>query len=182
MDVRVHGKRMQVGEQLKQLAEEKLESAGRIFGERALVDVEFIEQHNPRIADERFRVEITSLVAHQTVRVEAAAPDPRSALDAAHDKFERRLRDLKERIIQRTRTDDHKRLNAGELPAEDEEVDEPIIVRVKQFAMKPMMPEEAALQMEMLGHGFYFFVNGETNTYSVLYRRRDGSLGLIEPA
>ena len=54
------------------------------------------------------------------------------------------------------------------------------IVRTKQFTMKPMSPEEAALQLEMLGHSFFFFVNAETDGHAVLYRRNDGQLGLIE--
>ncbi len=182
MDVRVHGKRMQVGEDLRALAERKLGNAGRIFGDDSAVDVEFIEQQNPRIADARYRVEITTRVAGQLVRVEAAAHEERTALDQASEKFERSLRQLKQRLIQRTRTDDHKRLNASAGVAEDPSVEDELgIVRVKQFAMKPMMPEEAALQMEMLGHSFFFFLNGETERYGVLYRRRDGSLGLIEP-
>ena len=113
--------------------------------------------------------------------VEAAARDPRTALDAASDKFERRLRRLKERLVERGRHHDNKDLNqqgeSTEVRSRDEE-----IVRVKQFAIKPMMPEEAALQMDMLGHNFFFFLNGETDRYGVIYRRRDGALGLIEPS
>ncbi len=181
VEVRVHGKRMHVDNELVELTERKVGSAGRIFGDTAAVDVEYSEQQNPRIADERFRVEVMARVAGRDVRVEAAAPDPRSALDAASDKFERRLRKLKERLIGKGRTGEHKQLNRQADEAETSSRDEEI-VRVKQFAIKPMMPEEAALQMEMLGHNFFFFLNGENDRYGVLYRRRDGSLGLIEPS
>jgi putative sigma-54 modulation protein len=172
---------MHVSGELAQLATDKVGSAGRIFGDSAAVDVEFTEHHNPRLAEARFRVEVMARVAGRDVRVEATAPDPRSALDAATDKFERRLRRLKERLIDRGRQQGHKDLNEQALRAEDSLRDEEI-VRVKQFAIKPMMPEEAALQMEMLGHSFFFFLNGENDRYGVLYRRRDGSLGLIEPS
>ncbi len=182
MDIRVHGKHMHVGPELRDLAERKVDHAGRIFGDGAVADVEFSEHRNPRVADDRYRVEITAPVAGQVVRVEASAQDERAALDLASDKFERNLRRLKERLIQRSRKGGHKRLNAAEPPTEEEEDGPHDIVRVKQFAMKPMMPEEAALQMDMLGHSFYFFLNGENDRYGVLYRRRDGSLGLIEPA
>lgn len=182
MEVRVHGKHMQVGDDLRDLADLKVGRAARIFGDDAVADVEFSQQRNPRISDGRYRVEITARVATQTIRVEAAASDERAALDIVSEKFERVLRKLKERLIQRSRTGNHKQLNEN-LQAAEEPLDsgEPHIVRVKQFAMKPMMPQEAALQMDMLDHNFFFFLNGETDRYGVLYRRRDGSLGLIEP-
>ncbi len=183
MEIRVHGKHLRVGEELRSLAEQKVGHASRIFGEDATVDVEVEQRNNPRLADAKYRVEITSRVAGHIVRVEAEASDERSAVDLATEKFERMLRRLKERLIQRSRGSSHKGLNE-ESPAADniEESGDPHIVRVKQFAMKPMMPEEAALQMDMLDHAFFFFLNGETDTYGVLYRRRDGSLGLIEPS
>ena len=181
MDVRVHGKRMHVDEDLAELARSKVGAGGRIIGGNASVDVEFSALPNPREADHRFRVELTTRVAGRDLRVEAAASDPRSALDSASDKFERRLRRLKERLVERGRQPSDKGLNqqgdSTEVRSRDEE-----IVRVKQFAIKPMMPEEAALQMDMLGHNFFFFLNGETDRYGVIYRRRDGALGLIEPS
>jgi putative sigma-54 modulation protein len=73
-----------------------------------------------------------------------------------------------------------------ELPAEEfeaEEAEEPLpgVVRTKRFAVKPMGPDEAAMQMELLNHDFFVFLNGETNQINVLYRRKDGNYGLIEP-
>jgi putative sigma-54 modulation protein len=113
--------------------------------------------------------------------VEAAAFDDRAALDIAVDKFERQLRRLKERLIDRGRRASEKHLNAAPESVEEEPDDELRIERVKRFAVKPMTPQEAALQMELLGHSFYLFLNADTEQYSVLYRRRGGSLGLIEP-
>lgn len=182
VDVRVHGKNMQIGDALRELTEAKVAHAGRIFGDEATADVEFTESQNPRVSDGKYRVEITAPVAGHVLRVEASAHDERTALDLSYDKFERQLRRLKERLIQRSRKSSNKLLNAP--PEEAEEVGEnirPLIARSKQFAMKPMMPEEAALQMELLGHTFFFFLNGESDSYAVLYQRRDGSLGLIEP-
>ena len=183
MEVRVHGTHMQLTESLKSLATEKVAHAGRMFDDARYADVEFSEESNPRIA-ERFRVEITAIAAGQTVRVEAAELDERAALDVAVDKFGRQLRRLKERLISRSRKPSDKRLNAATSGVEEDNEpadDELRIDRVKRFAVKPMTPEEAALQMDLLGHGFFLFLNGETDRYSVLYRRRDGSLGLIEP-
>ncbi len=181
METRVHGKHMTVGRELRELAERKVEHAGRIFGDGSVADVEFSQHQNPRQSDGRYRVEITLPVAGQVVRAEASAHDERAALDIASDKLERALRRLKERLIQRSRRASAKAWDNGPTIPEEEAVETPPeIVRVKQFAIKPMLPAEAALQMDMLEHNFFFFLNGETDRYSVLYRRRDGKLGLIE--
>lgn len=182
MNVRVHSKNMSVSEELKSLTSEKVSHAGRIFDDEATTaDVEFTLHQNPRMSDGRFRVEITSLLAGQLVRVEARAHDDRASLDLAVDKFERQLRKLKERLIQRNRKASNKHLNLEPETTDDSVEEGPAIVRTKRFAMRPMTPEEAALQMEMLGHDFFFFMNAETGGHCVVYHRRDGSLGLIEP-
>jgi len=182
VEVRVHGTHIDLTEELKALAEEKVTHAARVFEDARFADVEFSEETNPRIAD-RFRVEITATAGGQTVRVESSEYDERSALDVAVDKFERQLRKLKERLIDRYRKQGDKRLNAASPGVEEDlgAADDLRIDRVKRFAVKPMTPEEAALQMDLLGHSFFLFLNGQTDRYSVLYRRRDGSLGLIEP-
>ena len=181
MEVRVHGIRMTVGDELRALAEDKVAHAARIFDEVATADVEFTEEQNPRLAAEKYRVEITSTAAGQTIRVEAAEFDDRAALEVATDIFERQLRRLKERLIDRSRQPGEKHLNGPSGSVEEQEDDELRIDRVKRFDVKPMSPEEAALQMELLGHSFFLFFNAESEKYSVLYRRRGGSLGLIEP-
>jgi len=181
VDVRVHGKSFQVSTELRDLAFEKVQRAGRIFDDGSPADVEFEHRPNPRLIGERYRVEITTHTAGHTVRVEAVAADERSAMDVAVDKFERQLRRLKERLIQRSRKPSNKQLNSSREDSEEQGDEGPRIVRSKRFAMRPMMPEEAALQMEMLGHDFFFFMNAETGDHCVLYHRRDGQLGLIEP-
>jgi len=182
VEVRIHGSHMSVDDELRNLAEEKVVRAAKVFDDANFADVEFTEEHNPRLAAERVRVEITALAAGHTVRVEAAEPDERAALDSAVDIFERNLRRLKERLITKHRRGE-KRLNRpSDAVEEDSEQDRDLrIERVKQFAVKPMTPQEAALQMEALGHSFYLFLNAETDRYAVLYRRRGGTLGLIDP-
>jgi putative sigma-54 modulation protein len=171
---------MQVSDRTRAIAEERVEHAGRIFDDGGNVDVEFTDRKNPRQADARFRVEITSSAAGNIVRIEAEAADERAALDAAADRYERQLRRLKERMIQR-----HRGGNKGLNPSPERSDEEPDrgdrIVRTKRFEMKPMTAEEAALQMEMLGHEFFFFLNGESGDHCVVYHRRDGNVGLIEP-
>jgi len=182
VEVRVHGKRMNVGDDLRLLAEEKVTRSARVFEDLGPVDVEFTDEQNPRQAAERCRVEITSKAAGQLVRVEAAGFDHRSALDLAVDKLERQLAKLKGRLVERHHRAADKHLNGTSPGVEDMGGATDLrIERVKRFVVKPMTPEEAALQMELLGHSFYLFLNAETERYSVLYRRRSGSLGLIEP-
>ncbi|MBA2336482.1 MAG: ribosome-associated translation inhibitor RaiA [Acidimicrobiia bacterium] len=179
MDVQVHGKNTQVTDAMRSAAEEKVRHAGRIFGDGANADVEFTEWRNPRVAG-RFRVEITTRAKGHTVRVEASAGDDRSALDLAVDKFEHQLRRLKERLVQRSRP------HGG--PSAVPDVDavttagSAVLVRTKRFELRPMSVEEATLQIDLLGHAFFFFHDAETGKPSVLYHRKDGSLGLIVPA
>jgi putative sigma-54 modulation protein len=181
VNVRVHGKNMAISDELRMLADEKVSHAGRIFDDDGkTADVEFAAHRNPRVSDGRYRVEITSGIAGQLVRVEARAQEERAALDLAVDKFERQLRRLKERLIQRNRKNSTKQLNV-EAETSDEPSEGPAIVRTKRFVMRPMTPEEAALQMEMLGHDFFFFMNAESGQHCVVYHRRDGAIGLIEP-
>ncbi len=182
MEVRIHGNHMTLDDDLREYAESKVMRAGKVFEGTDFVDVEFSAESNPRVASGRYRVEITALAAGHTVRVEAAEADDRAALDKAVDVFERNLRRLKERLITRNRRSE-KRLNGPSSGVEESNEDdrELRIERVKQFSMKPMTPEEAALQMEALGHSFYLFLNAETDEHGVLYRRRGGTLGLIEP-
>jgi len=180
LDVNLQSKDFQLPDRLAESAIEKMSRATRFFTGVTAADIEVTRAKNPRVSDP-FTAEITSRAAGQTVRVEANGITPESAIDAAIEKFEARLHRLKERLIDRTRkgTDKHLNLTGGGV---EEETSDPRIVRVKQFVMKPMTPEEAALQMDVLGHGFFYFQNAESDLPSVLYRRRDGSFGLIEPA
>ncbi len=171
---------MQVEDDVREAAEELVLHAGRIFDDGSSVDVEFSEEQNPRIADEKYTVEITSSAAGHVVRAEAGAPEPKTALDMAADKYERQLRRLKERLIQRNRSA-KKPLNQPVVGSEVEDGHSETIVKTKSFEMKPMTAEEAALQMDMLGHDFFFFLDGNTGQHGVVYRRHDGAVGLIQP-
>lgn len=176
MEIIVQGRNLALSDRQRAEATARVEHAARVFGQSLdRADVEVIEEGNPRRSEERFRVEVTTNAAGRILRIEASAATLEAALDDASDRLTRRLRRLKERLIDRGR-----RPPAPETAPEEPEEAE--IVRVKQFVMKPMTVEEATLQMDMLGHSFFFFHNAETDRQSVLYKRRDGRLGLIEPA
>jgi len=181
VNVRIHGRNMEVADDIRDLAEEKVEHAARIFDDIVDVDVEFLENGNPRQSDARFRVEITSKAGSQIVRVEANAFDARAALDLASDKYERQLRKLKERLIQRSRKASHRDLDPVVMPEREPDDRDAVVVRRKTFELRPMTLEEAVLQMEMVGHDFFVFLDADTGKQCVLYNRRGGDLGLIEP-
>jgi putative sigma-54 modulation protein len=181
MDVRVHGHSIVVSETLRSTTERKVSRAARFF-ERAGDAVVDIHNHETnRGGEEQFSVEISTHAAGQDVRGSASGSSPEAALDKAIDRFERNLRKVHDRLVGRHRGGHRKGLNLSSHRAEDS-VDSPEIVRVKQFVMKPLTPEDAALQMEQLGHNFFVFLNADSNKTSVLYQRKDGQLGLIEPA
>lgn len=178
MEVRVHTRNAAITDAARQSVTEKVSHATRFFDDQVGdLDVELSEEHNPRMAAERYRVEITTIAAGRVIRVVSAAGTLDGAADQAVDRFNRQLLRLKNRLIGRGRRNNNK-----EQAVETTEAADPEIVRIKQFVMKPMTVEEAMLQMELLGHDFFFFHNLATGLQSVLYRRRDGHLGLIEPA
>lgn len=177
MEIVVHGRNLTLPDAVVVHASDRVEHAGRVFDQAVeRVDVEIAEEPNPRQSDQRYRVELTAAVSGRVVRIESAAAALDSALDDSVDRLTRQIRRLKEKLIDRSRRPDDVQ------PADEVEMDADEIVRVKQFVTKPMTLEEATLQMDMLGHSFFFFLNAATDRHSVLYRRRDGRLGLIEPS
>lgn len=130
------------------------------------------------------RVEITIIAAGFRLRAEVSAPDFYVAFDSDVDTLERQLDKYKTRWNAKHKNGDSIRTGAW-LPEEgnqaERDAEEPEIIRVKRFALKPSSPEEAIIEMEMLAHTFYMFLNAETEEVNVVYRRNDGKYGLIEP-
>lgn len=177
LKVQLHSRHVAIDDDFREAAESKVAHAARFFEGAGDADVELSEEQNPRLAPEKYRVEITCRAGGHLVRVESASSTPMAALDFAVDRFEKQLRRLRDRMVQRSR---QPRADKSEAVVPGEE-SEPEIVRVKQFLLKPMTAEEAILQLDMLGHEFFYFHNADTDLDSVLYRRRDGAYGLIEP-
>jgi putative sigma-54 modulation protein len=184
MQVTVKGKNTDVPDRLRALAERKLAKVQR-FDDRILaMDVEFSEERNPRVADAH-RVEVTLTTKHRLVRARASAHDPAAAVDRVIDRLQRQVKKLKGRRVDRTQhAESAKTLPPVAPPGPAEEAEEPEtaeIVRFKKVEMKPMTPEEAVDRMDLLGHDFFLFANAETERVNVVYRRRGGGFGLIEP-
>ena len=186
MDVMVKGRNMPVTEALERYATEKVERTAKFFDEEhsvARAEVELIHERNrsnpePEVADATLFINGTVLKARE------ASADMYASIDRMSDKLERQVRRYRGRQLDRWhgQRQRHEMTEAGPVFVEDEEEIEARIVRTKQFQMKPMNPEEAALQMDLLGHAFFVFTNADTGEINVVYRRRDGNYGLIEPA
>jgi putative sigma-54 modulation protein len=100
------------------------------------------------------------------------------SIDLVEEVIERQLRKYKTKLVDRYQESGNFKPEFLEKEAEDEEVK---IIRTKQFDMKPMYPEDACIQMELLGHNFFVFCNAETDEVNVVYKRKDNTYGLIEP-
>ncbi len=126
-----------------------------------------------------YKVEVTIPLPYLTLRAEETSNDMYGSVDLVTDKLERQIRKYKTKVNRKSREKGLKNLEF--VPSDDDSAsDELKIVRTKQVSLKPMDPEEAVLQMDMLGHDFFVFQDAETNGTSIVYRRRDGRYGLIE--
>jgi putative sigma-54 modulation protein len=176
----VKGKNIEVPERTRAYTERKLRRLERILDDRsdALVELS-VEQH--RSTEDSHIVEVTLVIDGRTLRTHAAAVSHQAGVDEVVDKLERRAVDHREKPRIRARPEQEKeilrRIADGTATSERE----PQIVKTKRFAIEPMFEEDAATQMDELGHQFFVFVNAESERINILYRRRDGDLGLIEP-
>lgn len=177
MRISIIGKNLEISEYLRDLVEKKVGKLERYFPQSTEVQVTLSVEKNRHI------VEVTIPYEGGVIRGEEVTGDMYASIDNVLDKLEKQ--------ILRHRTKLEKNLRSGAFKFEEpvysdayEDADEdagPSIVRVKRFAIKPMSEEEAMLQIEMIGHSFYVFKNADTNRINVIYRRKDGNFGLIEP-
>lgn len=182
MEFTIQGRHMDVPERLRRAAEEKVSRLARHLDGWEHAEVHFLEERNPRISEKEV-CEVTLRGHGQILRAKAASNDPYTAVDRVVDKLAHQVEKLKSR---QNRKGHHRRppVDSG-APAADDGDGEDLpgsgrIVKAKRFDLKPMTPEEAALQMDMLGHTFYFFSNADSGLPAVVYRRNDGDVGLID--
>ena len=188
MDIVVRGKNRPVSSHLDAVAREKVARIAKFTHDAGRVEVDFAEQQHRRLAESQL-CEITVHLKRHFVKAHACAPEAEAALDLAVDKVGQQVARIKDKRV--TRVHPRRRTNGngngngvevadGELDDDDNDDDGARIVKTKRFTAKPMDPEEAALQMDLLGHAFFLFTNTETGNAAVLYRRHDGHFGLIE--
>jgi len=186
MDVVVVGKHTEVDSSLRALTVEKVQRLTKFATDARRVDVDY-EQHPTRRAEDSHSCEILVHVRQHLVKGGAAGTEHVIALERALDKVEEQMRRLHGRRVgrrngSRARSESAAAAAAASTIATTAEPEsaERVVVKSKQFDVKPMDVEEAALQMELLGHDFFLFTLADTGRCAVVYRRRDGNLGLIE--
>ncbi len=170
---------VEISPSLRGTATEKVGRLGRFVDGMERADVLFSEERNPRI-ELREVCEVTMYGHGRLVRARVDAADHFAAIDGAVAKLEVQLHKLKSRLIAKHHGKGHVGPKSAAAAADAEE-EPPRLVKTKRFAMKPMTTDEAILQMELLGHEFFFFANADTGDFAVVYRRADGDIGLIEP-
>lgn len=184
--IRVQGKNLAVTDALRGYVTEKLSKLPRYFDQiqDAQVVLSVARDRNQGRAQV---VEMTVWCDGLVLRAEERSPDMYASIDVAAEKLARQIEKYRSRMIEKRRQDEARKRQRRAASAEaalragPDEPPAPAIVRTKRFPMKPMTPEEAAMQLELLGHEFFVFRHAATQEINVLYRRRDGDYGLIEP-
>ena len=172
MKITIYGKQMTVRDSLKTAVDKKLSKFDKFFGDDTEAFVTCKVRKGVKI------IEITVNYGGTTFRCEEESDTFITALDRAVEGLERQIRKNKTRLEKKVKT------NAFVITEDDDDeyVEEgEFEIRVKTFPFKPMTPEEAILQMNLLGHAFYAFTDADTGNVCVVYKRKEGSYGLIEP-
>jgi putative sigma-54 modulation protein len=177
--LQVKGRNVEVTDSLRGYVEEKLGRLAKHLSETAQLEVELAVERNPSIADKQV-AEATVWTKGPVLRARETSSDMRASIDLVSAKLERQVKRYRAKRRRGPERTGGWAVEA-EAPATEQAVGEPQIVKTKRFAIKPMSAEEAALQLELVGHDFFVFRNAESDEVNVVYRRRDGNYGLIEP-
>lgn len=178
----ISGKNIEVTSGLKSTIEQKLSKLERYFTPETEIIVTL------SVEKERQKIEVTIPVKGNIIRSEQTSNDMYVSIDLVEEVIERQLRKYKNKLVARSQGHPTAASSASnfkkeffESEEESEEEEDIRIVRTKKFGIKPMFPEDACIQMELLGHNFFVFSNAETDEVNVVYKRKDGAFGLIEP-
>ena len=183
MKFNIRGENLEVTGSLRDYVEKKISKLERYFDTPPASDVHV----NLSVYNDEQRIEVTIPMTNLLLRGEEQHTDLYAAIDLVVDKLERQIRKYKTKVNRKFRQNGAPKHIFAELEKEanniavQEESDEIEIVRTKRFNLKPMDSEEAVLQMDLLDHSFFVFRNAESGDTNVVYRRKDGRYGLIEP-
>lgn len=171
MKVQVRGKNIEVTPALKEYVDKRIGKLDKYFDDLRDAQVTLIVEKGTH------KVEVTIPVNGMILRGEEGTGDMYASIDLVIEKLEKQINKYKGKFSKKARTLETK---AGDLTV-TEVSEEPEVVKTKRFAVKPMPVEEAIMQMNLIGHSFFVFSNAETEEVNVLYKRKDGNYGLIEP-
>ena len=173
MRITISGRNIELTDGLKAAVEEKISKLEKYFTPETEVYVTL------SVEKERQKIEVTIPVKGNIIRSEQVSNDMYVSIDLVEEIIERQLKKYKNKIIAKQQNTSNFRKEFVEKEIDSD--DEIRIIRSKKFDMKPMYPEDACVQMELLGHDFFVFVNAETDTVNVVYKRKGSTYGLIEP-
>ncbi len=167
------GKNIEVTEGLRSAVEDKIGKLEKYFTDDTEVHVTL------SVEKDRQKIEVTIPVKGNIIRSEQVSSDMYVSIDLVEEIIERQLKKYKNKLIDKKQASSYFKQEFVEKDyMEDEEVQ---IIRTKKFDIKPMYPEDACVQMELLGHSFFVFCNAETDQVNVVYKRKGNTYGLIEP-
>jgi putative sigma-54 modulation protein len=179
MQFQVKGRNLEVSDSIRSYAEQKLAKLERQLNDPR-VELELAVERNPSITANHV-AEATIWTRGPVLRAREASSDMRASIDQLVEKLERQVTRYRTQGRARRRKAARASESAEEvMPVVPDEA-EPLIVKTKQFTVNPMTPEEAVLQLELIGHDFFVFRSADSGEMNVVYRRRDGNYGLIEP-
>ena len=182
MNFIISGKNIDVTPGLKDTIEQKLGKLERYFTPETEIIVTL------SVEKERQKIEVTIPVKGNIIRSEQTSSDMYVSIDLVEEVIERQLHKYKNKLVAKSQghptaasSGSNFKKEFFESDDESQTDDEIRIVRTKRFGIKPMYPEDACIQMDLVGHSFFVFCNAETDEVNVVYKRKDGSFGLIEP-
>ncbi len=173
MRITISGKNIDITDGLRTAVEDKLSKLERYFTPQTDIVVTL------SVEKERQKIEVTIPVKGNIIRSEQVSNDMYVSIDLVEEVIERQLKKYKNKIVEKQQAAGSFQQEFIEKEVEDDE--EIKIIRTKRFGMKPMYPEDACIQMELLGHNFFVFCNAETDQVNVVYKRKGDTYGLIEP-
>ncbi|MGM0379423.1 MAG: ribosome hibernation-promoting factor, HPF/YfiA family [Bacillota bacterium] len=177
MKMIITGRHMTVGEDIAEYAKGKIAKFDKYFNSEIKANLTFSYRGEEQI----FELTIP-MKGGVVLRAEDSDRDMRVAIDSVVDKIARQIRKYKNKLQKRYRSEETIRFeNPFDEEKEKKEEEQIKIVKSKRFGIKPMFPKEAAMQMELIGHDFFVFLNADTDEVNVIYSRKDGDFGLIEP-
>ena len=180
MNLTVHGRNVTVSDRIQEYVEKKVGRLDKFLPQIREARAELVRSET-QAASDRYTAQLTIWTSGRILRAEESSEDLFASVDAIVDKMYRQIERLKGRRFKSKRRDAAAAAAAVELSATQLPDESVHIVRTKQFVAEPMIPEEAVEQMELLGHDFFVFYNVDTSSLNIVYGRRDGNYGLLQP-
>ena len=175
MKLNFTGKNMEITDALRDVTEKKIGKLDKYFQKDIEGNVTFSSEKNRKI------IEVTINLPGTIIRAEESTDDMYASIDKAVDILERQIRKHKTKLQNRYKNSETIRFENVVPLTQEEDGDKPKLVKKKKFTIKPMSSEEAILQMELLRHNFFVFMDSNNEEVSIVYKRKDGNYGLIEP-